>query len=422
MTSIQWRSLRFIALSLAFALIGLAVVAGGKSAQAAPADDLDVFSEQCFSDGRVQVTFIWDPSGQGTQWFDITRLPNFAAFGNQGPLSASTNSVQWTLDSNTTYYARVTTFTQAGGEVSDILQFKTRTCAGAFSPPHNVDADVFNDFVRIDWDAGNGNLFYCVDTAFTQADLLEGDGSWHNWGCGTTSTSLDLTNLACNREHYFRVWAAGNGTSGFSEVGSFVSPGCDFSPPTNPDADLLSDNSVRISWTRGTNNAFFCVDYALNTDDLEEVEGTWRNAACGTTGTSADIFSLQCDTTYYYRIWAAGPGTSGYSPIDSFATQDCDFNPPINLETTVIDDETVLFEWEEQDPSFWFCVDVAGSEADLLGFEDSWVNFDCGDTDESAEVESDYFDCGETYYWRVFANAGDVSGHSEVASFEMDCP
>ena len=294
------RPVRLFAISLTLAIIGLVAMMGSRTTEAAPAgaaQNFSVYQQQCTNQGTVLVTFVWTPSGQGNQWFDITRLPNFSAYGNQGPLSPSTYYTSWTLEPNTTFFARVNTLTSAGFRTSDTLQLQTQNCAGAFTSPHNVDAEVHNNFVRINWQAGTGNLYFCVDTAFTQSDLVNMTNSWHNWGCGTTGTSIDLSNLACGRTHYYRVWAAGYGTSGYSEIDTFVSPDCAFSPPTNPSATVRSDNTVRIRWDRGENNMFFCVDLALTQNDLTTTSGSWSNQACGTTTTSANItgLSLQLD-------------------------------------------------------------------------------------------------------------------------------
>jgi hypothetical protein len=409
------------------ALVVLIAVAAGlgltktPSAQAAPAQNLSIFEQVCTSGGDVRVTFVWNPSGTGTQWFDISRFSNFAAFGNQGPFAPTDFFTRWTLDDNTTYFARVATFSP-GLQYSNTLQFQTINCGGAFSPPFGVDADVFSNFVRIDWNAGNGNLFYCVDTAFELSHLFNLSGSWHNWGCGTTATQLDLANLACGRTHFLRVWAAGAGTSGYSDAIEFVSQPCGFTPPTDPADNVLSSSSVRLAWDRGVNNFFFCVDLALSEDDLEDLDGSWFNTHCGTTATVVDVTGLQCNTTYWWRTWAAGPGTSGYTPINSFTTAACDFVPPTNLDEDEFSEESVEFSWVEQSDASFFCVDYAGSESDLENFGDSWRNHCVAGNVETTEVINPaYWECGETYWWRVFAFSNSGSGYSVTRSFLLDC-
>ena len=414
---------------LAALIATIAVIAGtmtlsGASVEAAPAlqaRNLVVGGQSCTAQGTVRVAFVWDSSNRGTQWFDISRLSNFAAWGNQGPLSSQTEGTTWTLDSNTTYYARISTFEPQGLTRSNTLQFRTVSCAGAFSPPDDIDADVFDDFVRISWDKGNGNLFSCVDTARSQSDLLNQRNTWRNWGCGTTGTQLDLTRLACGATYYYRIWATSSSQSGHSEVDSFVTEDCQFTPPSDPQASLRTDTSIQVSWDSGLDNHFFCIDLALTQSDLMGLTGSWFNAACGTTGTSAVVAGLQCGRQYHYRIWAAGTEESGYSEIDTISTPACDFEAPDDLEVEVEGEGQVVFSWDEEDAALWFCVDVAGSESDLVGFTDSWRNFDCGGTDEGSEVTNDYFECGETYFWRVYAFAGSASGYSEVESFLMDC-
>ncbi len=416
------RPVRFFAISLTLAIIGLVAMMGSRTTEAAPAgaaQNFSVYQQQCTNQGQVLVTFVWSPSGQGNQWFDITQLPNFSAFGNQGPLAPSTYYTSWTLAPNTTFYARVNTLTSSGWRTSDILQLQTQNCAGTFTAPHNVSAQVYNDFVRVSWQAGNNNLYYCVDTAFTQSDLVNFIGSWHNWGCGTTSTQIDLANLACGRDHYLRIWAAGPNTSGYSEIIHFVSQDCDvnFSPPTNPDAQVLSSTSARLSWDEGTNNSFFCVDLATSQSNLLNLTGSWFNTHCGTTATTIDVGGLQCDTTYYWRVWAAGPGTSGYSSIDQFTTDACmaSLTPPTNLDTPRISTNKAQTTWDDSSPvASYYCVDYAESQSDLTTFGDTWANTCTTDT----EAVLMNLSAGTQYYWRVFAYAGNAgSGYSDIETF-----
>jgi hypothetical protein len=196
----------------------------------------------------------------------------------------------------------------------------------AFLPPSNVQTITYNNFVRVSWSAEGGNLFYCVDTGFSNQDLVNLNGSWSNWGCGTTGTSLDLNNLACGRIHYLRVWAAGIGTSGYSETLVFQSQPCIFSPPTNPRSEAVTSTSARLLWDRGLDNYFYCVDLALSSSDLLNLTGSWFNTGCGTTATSLDVNGLSCDTTYHWRVWSTNATTPGYTPIASFHTPACDYS------------------------------------------------------------------------------------------------
>ena len=423
MTLSKKRSIRLAAIVLTAALAAFAAhLAGSAGPASAQARNLQVASQGCTSQGAVQVTLVWDSSNRGTQWLDYSRLSNFSAFGNAGPFSSQVESTRVTLSSNITYYTRVTTFEPQGKVRSSTLQFKTITCPGAFTPPDNLDADVFDDFVRVSWDRGNGNSSFCVDTARTQSDLINTRNTWRNWGsCGTTVTQFNLTQLGCDRTYFYRIFAAGPGGSGHSVIDSFTTEDCDFTPPTDPSASVRSDGSVRITWDRGTDNRFFCIDFAHSEDDLTDLDGTWFNSGCGQTATQVTVTGLDCGKDYFYRVWAAGTEESGYTPIDTFSTPPCDFDPPDDLDVDVEGEGHVIFSWDEEDPALWFCVDVAGSQSDLLSYSGTWRNFDCGGTDEMADVTDAYFECGDTYYWRVYAFAGSVSGHSEVDSFVMTC-
>lgn len=191
--------------------------------------------------------------------------------------------------------------------------------------PTNVSATTFSNFVRVDWDGQSGDQFYCLDTAFSLFDLQDLEGSWSNWGCGTTQTVLDLTNLQCGAHHFFRIWAAGFGNPSYSDIGTFTAQPCNFTPPSDPDSDVLSSTSVRLSWDAGNDAVFYCVDIARSQAGLLNFDDTWFNTGCGTTGTSLDVTGLACGTQYYWRVWGTSPDDSGYSPVASFQTSACNF-------------------------------------------------------------------------------------------------
>ena len=400
------RKLLFVVVSLVLFLAFSAEPARLKveAAPAGAATGQTVTSQVCLSSGLVQITFRWNPSGLGSQWVDVSASPGFNGFANFGPLSPYANTLQWNgLQPNTVYYSRVSTWV-GFWLTSDPIAFVTPSCPGAFTPPTGPVSTVLGPTSALfQWNRGTGNQYFCVDTAFSLSDLTTLTGSWHNWGCGTTSTALQANTLACGRLHYWRVYAWGLAGSGYSQYATFQTSGCAFSPPTNPRNFNIGPNSAGFAWDRGTNNYFYCVDIARTQGDLTHLSGTWMNFACGTTGTQASLNGLSCDTTYYWRVWVAGPGTSGYSPIDSLHTSECPYTPPKNLNSSisasgVAGTQTVTFSWVEPTPTTYSCVDYAESQSDLTDHGPTWHNACTTSTSISLVLS-----CNETYYWRVFA-------------------
>lgn len=292
--------------------------------------------------------------------------------------------------------------------------------AQEFTRPVNLKSTPVANGILVQWQRGENNLFFCVDTARSLSNLINQTTTWTNWGCGTTGTSLVLSQLTCGTQYFWRVWAAGPGVSAHSAPATFVTQPCPFSAPTNLQSTVIAHDTVRVSWTRGINNVIFCVDTALSQSDLLTKGTTWRNWGCGTRDTSLVLTGLRADTRYFWRVWAAAPGISGHSATRTFTTAPGDFLPPDDLDTEITA-SNVIFTWDERDPAFWFCVDVAETESDLLNFGSTWRNFDCGDDDETTVVDIDEFECDETYHWRVFAFAGTLQGHSEVETFTRTC-
>ena len=410
-------------LVLLFAFGGGTAPSSVEAAPAGAATGQIVTQQTCLGNGYVQVSFVWTPSGLGQQWMDVSASPVFNGFANFGPLAANTNAFNWAgLLPNTTYYSRISTWV-GFWLTSDTIAFTTSPCGGggAFTPPTNPTTSILGpNSVLFQWNAGSGNQFYCVDTAFSLSDLTSLSGSWHNWGCGTTSTALQVNTIACGIPHYWRVYAWGPGGSGYSNYNTFQTPGCGFTPPSNPHNFNVTANSAGFAWDRGTNNAWFCVDIAKSQSDLTNLSGSWMNFACGTTGTQASTSGLDCGTTYYWRVWAAGPGTSGYSSIDSVMTGACPYQPPTNLNDTlsasgVTGTKTVTFSWTEPNPTSFSCVDYAQSQSDLTNFGPTWHNACTTSTSISLVLS-----CGQTYYWRVYAFwSPNTSAYSTIEMFSI---
>ncbi len=88
---------------------------------------------------RVNVIFLWMPSGEGRQSLDLSRANNGFARGTfvtAGPLDARQFAVSWEgLLPGATHVARVNTLTPRGWEPSPAYSFTTRLCQPPISSP-----------------------------------------------------------------------------------------------------------------------------------------------------------------------------------------------------------------------------------------------------------------------------------------------
>lgn len=424
-TKLRYLPLVISALILAGTVFGLGQPGGASAAPAGAAQNLQPYSQSCLPNGSVLTRFSWNPSGLGTQWFDISAVNNgfTSNWLNAGPLAANQNQFDWyQLVANTRYYVRVNTFTNVGWLTSDTITFVTPSC-GNFTAPSDPKTSLLGPTsVRFSWDRGQNNEWFCVDTAFTQNDLVTFTGSFHNWGCGTTGTSITVNEIACGAKHYWRVYGAGQYGGGHSQVAEFTTTGCAFTPPTNPQAAVQGPNTVKFSWTRGTNNASFCIDTAKSESDLTGLTGTWMNHGCGVTGETFTSTVVPCDAKQWFRIWAVGQGSSGYSAIGTFTTGACPITAPTNLDADTIDADTIHYEWTKGVDNLWSCVDTAETESDLNNLTGTWKNHGCGTTDDELVVND--LKCNTTYYWRVFARgSGGSSAVSAVSTSKTAaCP
>lgn len=414
------------ALVLGGASFGLGQPQAASAAPAGAATSLSAYSQNCQSNGTVQTRFSWQPGGAGVQWFDLSTLNNNFAAGwyNAGPMASSQNSIEWNgLSANTVYYARVNTFVNGAWASSDTLVFQTPNCGGSFTAPDDLDSTVLGpNSVRWNWDSGTNNSWFCVDTALSPSDLTTFSGSFGNWGCGTTTTTVTGNALLCGTKHYWRVYAAGPAGSGHSAISEFTTASCNFTAPTDLDATVEGPSKVKFTFDRGNDNLYICIDTAQSEDDLTGITGTFMNHGCGISGETYTSNVVPCGVTSYWRVWAAGTNTTGYSAIESFTTPACPFTAPTNLDADTIDGDTIHYEWTKGVDNLWSCVDTAESESDLDSLSGTWANHGCGTTADELTVNG--LDCGTTYYWRVFARgSGGSSGSSVVETSETAaCP
>ena len=178
--------------------------------------------------------FSWSRGGDN-QWFCIDTaftsedLVGFrGSFANWGCGTTATVLDIVGLQCGTLHYWRV----YARGTVSDghsaTSTFTMPACAAAtFTPPSNLQAiPLANTAMRFSWTAGSDNLWFCIDTALSSQDLNTFSGSWKNYSCGMTTTTIDISGLTCNTNYFWRVYARGTTVAGYSSEAQARTTAC----------------------------------------------------------------------------------------------------------------------------------------------------------------------------------------------------
>jgi hypothetical protein len=192
-------------------------------------------------------------AGEGNLWFcvdvadtadDLENLKG--SWFNSGCGTTGTTHLVKGLECSRTYYARVWALTDDGGMYSPELKFDMNECATTITAPVNL-RPLFSTAhtVRLAWDAGDNNIWYCVQMATDQSELLAYGESWGSYGCGNMETELTLGDLSCETVYYWRVAAWNYRTDTVSEVRTAITGDCDgkqrIAPIRSVDVDRVGD-------------------------------------------------------------------------------------------------------------------------------------------------------------------------------------
>lgn len=160
------------------------------------------------------------------------------------------------LPPNTTYYYYITAVDRAQYESGTSNEVSVQTLADTAAPtiPSELTAKVVSD-TRIDlsWTASIDNLRVVRYAVYRSA--ANTDNNYTEFS--TTSTGYSFTNLSKSSRYYFKVKAvdAANNHSAWSPAVSATTLS-DIEKPTSPLiwAQALSTNTVRITWSGGSDN------------------------------------------------------------------------------------------------------------------------------------------------------------------------
>ena len=224
------------------------------------------------------------------------------------------------------------------GEWGDTITFSTTVCPNVTGlTASNVTANS----VTLSWTAN----------PMAQSWIIEYGYEGFDQGTGTTVPSANNTyvinGLTDDSPYDFYVRAV-CGTDWVSENWALVNTrtqegGVVCDAPTNV-STTVADNSVTVSWTAGTGNISYEIEYGIH--GFGHGSGTFTNAATS----PAVIPNLEYETTYdlYVRAVCDQNTNSTWSTVATFTTgarpsEDC--NPVTNLTVSDITDTTATVSW-----------------------------------------------------------------------------
>ena len=227
-------------------------------------------------------------------------------------VNAATTSIELTgLDLGTTYYVRVVAVGTGMYGNSDPSKAKSATTEKIKlpTPPAPVSKVNAADSITVTWSTVPGASGYVVQystsSAFTGAHTLMVD---------STTTSIDLTELAAYTTYYVRVMVTGSGAfinSDYSSAKSSTTHKIKLEAPALGNVVATGSSTINVAWGAMDNASGYTIQYATNASFSGALTKT-----VNLTNTSTDITGLKANTTYYVRILATGANAysdSGYS-------------------------------------------------------------------------------------------------------------
>jgi hypothetical protein len=219
---------------LVIALVFMAAFAAGGSRHAAAEEASPPLHFQAAAISDTAARFSWTP-GAGNEWFcvDLASTPDdleslSGTWFNSGCGTTLAKHLVKGLQCGSIYYTRVWASTGEGGVYSPPLRVDMNDCASTITAPTNL-RPLFETAhtVRLAWDAGDNNNWYCVEMALDLSELIQQRDSWTSLGCGMTETELTVEDLECETHYHWRVVAWNFRVETASDVRTVLTADCD---------------------------------------------------------------------------------------------------------------------------------------------------------------------------------------------------
>lgn len=338
----------------------------------------------------------------------------------------------WDHDSDTSYDDDISvSYLSLPGYSTDgiygdgkLFAFSDLTITAAGSPPSaptldspGNDATSVSTSLTLDWNAVSDANSYRVQLA-TNSGFSSPIVDKNN----LSQTQHSVSSLNYSTVYYWRVRAKNaNGNSTWSDTWSFTTDDPPIAPPASPTLDSPEDDATSVSRdiALAWNSVSTAISYHLQVASNEGFSTLIANEN-DLTNTSYDGADLDYSTTYYWRVRASNAGgTSGWSAVWSFSTEDETIAPP--AAPTLDSPEDDATSMPRDTPLGWNSVSGADSYHLQVATDDGFSSLIVDEDDQSGTNYDDTsFDYSEVYFWRVKAsNAGGTSDWSSTWSFTV---
>ena len=261
--------------------------------------------------------------------------------------------------------------------------------------------------VSLSWSSVTNAYRYKLERSTTRS------GPWTVVSQYISGTSRTAYSLTCNTTYYFKVSTRGNGSpysTTFGSASSSVSrttTGCPDAPaPTGLRVTSSTDARVSLRWYSVTDA------YRYKLERSTTRSGPWTVVNQYISGTTHTVYSLDCNTTYYFRVSTRGNGSpysdtfGSASSSVSRTTSGCPDAPaPTGLRVTSSTANSVSLRWYSVPDAYRYKLERSTSSSG------PWT--DVGSETSSTSRTATGLDCNVTYYFRV-STRGNGSPYSDT--------
>ncbi len=295
------------------------------------------------SSGATSINLTWTDNSTDETGFIIERsaVSSTTGFSQIAALAANTTGYPDTtgLSATTPYWYRVKAAGTAGNDSAWSNVATATTSVTPPAAPTNLVATASSSYeIDLTWTDNSGN-----ETGFTleRSSVSDTTGfSEVSSSIAANAVSYNDTNGSAGTIYWYRIKATNaGGPSGYSNTASAATF---LLNPTGLTATAIGPDSISLAWTDNSANETGFIVQRSSTGSTSGFDLVTTTAANATTYTDAS--SLSVNTTYWYRVSAAGPAGNN-SAWSSTASAKTLLQAPTGLTLSVQSMTSIKLDW-----------------------------------------------------------------------------